>query len=154
MKPILGWSLAVAASMAAVPLCANAQHMGHDRAWRGDIVHFEAHDLNHWRAGGWRHGWHGGRMGWWWVLGGTWYFYPQPIYPYPDPYVPPTVVIQQPPQVVVQTPAPTAPTAPAANPTVAQWWYYCEAPKGYYPYVASCPSGWKSVPATPPAAPQ
>jgi len=29
-------------------------------------------------------------------------------------------------------------------------WYYCEAPKGYYPYVASCPGGWRPVSPTPP----
>ena len=28
--------------------------------------------------------------------------------------------------------------------------YYCEAARAYYPYVASCPGSWKSVPAAPP----
>ena len=31
-----------------------------------------------------------------------------------------------------------------------QFWYYCDAARGYYPYVSSCPGGWKTVPATPP----
>ena len=25
------------------------------------------------------------------------------------------------------------------------YWYYCENPQGYYPYVKSCPGGWKQV---------
>jgi hypothetical protein len=78
-------------------------------------------------------------LGWWWIAAGAWYFYPEPVYPYPypDPYIPP-VVVEQP------TPAPQ----PAA-----QFWYYCEASNGYYPYVSSCPSDWKLVPATPPGVP-
>ena len=81
-----------------------------------------------------------GRLGWWWVVGGVWYFYPQPAYPYPDPYVPPVVVVDQAPQS--DTPS---------VPPPAQNWYYCEASKSYYPYVANCPAGWKTVPATPSA---
>ena len=26
------------------------------------------------------------------------------------------------------------------------WWYYCRKPKGYYPNVERCPSGWEKVP--------
>jgi hypothetical protein len=29
-------------------------------------------------------------------------------------------------------------------------WYYCRNPEGYYPYVASCPSGWTKVAPAPP----
>lgn len=72
-------------------------------------------------------------MGWWWVAGGSWYFYPAPVYPFPNPYEPP----------VVQLPH-------AALPPPTAYWYYCEATKSYYPYVASCPLGWQRVPATPP----
>ena len=25
------------------------------------------------------------------------------------------------------------------------YWYYCQDPKGYYPYVKSCPGGWMQV---------
>ena len=77
-----------------------------------------------------QHGRHDGRVGWWWVVGGVWYFYPAPVYPFPDPYVPPA-----PPPVVI-TPPPQ--------------FYLCESPRGYYPYVPSCPGGWRVVPATPP----
>lgn len=139
----------------AMALCATAPGAtwaagpSHGPGWRGDIRQFERHDATRWRAGNWRHGPHAGRSGWWWVAGGVWYLYPRPIYPYPDPYLPPVVVVEQPAPVVVQA-APTAPPPPAA-PAV---WYFCEAANGYYPYVPACPTGWKTVPATPaPAAP-
>jgi Family of unknown function (DUF6515) len=45
-------------------------------------------------------------------------------------------------------PAPAAP-APAAS-AAAGTWYYCDASKAYYPYVQSCPGGWRPVAATPP----
>lgn len=135
MKSIVGWLLAVAALLGAVvPFNAVAQHR--DRGWHGDIRHFDQHDMHRWRSGAWRHGSHGGRVGWWWVASGTWYHYPQPVYPYPDPYRPPVIVVEQ--------------AAPAIPQPAIQFWYYCEAAGAYYPYVATCPSGWKTVPATPP----
>lgn len=114
------------------------------RGWGGqrDIRHFENRHLSVWRSGAWHHGRHDGRLGWWWVAAGTWYFYPGPIYPYPDPYIPPYVVVQS---------APAPETTTPAVPPAAQSWYYCEASQGYYPYVSSCPAGWKAVPATPPS---
>ena len=140
----------------AVPLAAAADQRGQGgHGWHGDIRHFERHDAHQWHSGGWQHGYHGGHLGWWWVAGGMWYFYPQPIYPYPDPYTPPVVVIQQTadPTVVVQTAPSVPPPSPSAPATVApqqpQSWYYCEESRSYYPYVASCPGGWKSVAATP-----
>ncbi len=128
--------------------------------WHGEIKRFERHDMGHWRGGAWKHGHHNGRLGWWWVVGGAWYFYPQPIYPYPNPYVPSVVVAPQPvvvaPQVYsapqaapVAPPEAVAPTISAA-PADPQYWYYCDASKTYYPYVATCDAGWRAVPATPP----
>jgi hypothetical protein len=33
--------------------------------------------------------------------------------------------------------------------TVAgQYWYYCQSPAGFYPYVTSCSTGWQPVPAS------
>ena len=77
--------------------------------------------------------------GWWWVLPGAWWLYDRPYYPYPAS---PPVVIQPVPQepVVVQ---------PAPQPA-AQTWYYCESARAYYPYVQTCPEGWRPVPAAPP----
>lgn len=68
-------------------------------------------------------------------------FYYPPAYYYGPPvvYAPPPVVYSQP-QVTYTQPA-------------TQYWYYCDAARGYYPYVNSCPGGWRQVqPAsTPPA---
>jgi hypothetical protein len=59
---------------------------------------------------------------------------------------PPAVVYDEPVRtVVVQEPSPVVMAPPPAN----QWWYYCRTAGAYYPYVASCPSGWERVPATP-----
>jgi hypothetical protein len=138
-------TLAFLSVLFAMPLPALAQHR--DRGWRGDIRHFERHDVHQWHSGVWQHGHHDGRLGWWWVVGGMWYFYPQPVYPYPDPYTPPVVVIQQTAPAVVAQPAPPATTAPAA--AAPQYWYYCESSKTYYPYVSTCAEGWKAVPAQP-----
>ena len=111
---------------------------GDDRdVWRGDIWRFREHDMDRWRGGYWVHGDHDGRWGWWWVVTGLWYFYPRPIYPYPDPYIP-----YEPAQPVLPVPS---------TPPTVQYWYYCEGAKAYYPYVESCPGGWKRVPATPSA---
>ncbi|MDA8363235.1 MAG: hypothetical protein M0Z84_05295 [Gammaproteobacteria bacterium] len=110
------------------------------RVWRGDIRNFHRWDMDRWRGGYWVHAHHDGRWGWWWVVAGLWYFYPRPIYPYPDPYTPPYV------------PAVPVLPAPSAPPEV-QYWYYCNGAKGYYPYVQSCPGGWRRVPATPSAPP-
>jgi hypothetical protein len=122
-----------------VMAAAQAQHrQGHPHpgapAWRGDIRHFHDHDWGVWRDGRWFHGRHGGHLGWWWVIGSSWYFYPAPVYPYPDPYLPPAAI------------------APPAEPPPAQYWYYCESARAYYPYVPSCVGGWTRVPATPDAA--
>lgn len=106
--------------------------------WRGDIRYFPRYDARIWRGGRWYHGGYGGRIGWWWIVAGTWYFYPGPVYPYPNPYVPPVVN-----QTYVVPPA-------TPGPAPIQYWYYCAAAKGYYPYVPTCPSGWQKVPETPP----
>jgi hypothetical protein len=58
-------------------------------------------------------------------------------YPYGEPYAYPPVVIAPSTQVSVQPP-------PQAS------WYYCDNPRGYYPYVQQCPGGWKPVAPTPP----
>ena len=99
------------------------------------VARFGAGDLSAWRGGHWFHGAFGGTYGWWWWADGFWYWYPAPVYPYPDvvadTYVP-DEDYQGPPQ----------PAGPV--------WYYCHSPAGYYPYVRACPTGWETVPATPP----
>ncbi len=144
MKQIIARIVVGTLMVASLP--ALAEHR-EGRHWEGREIHrFGERDLEIWRGGHWFHGRHDGRRGYWWVAAGIWYFYPSPVYPYPDPYTPPVMVINQQPPVMVAPPAP----APAQQP--AQSWYYCNSAKGYYPYIPSCPEGWKSVPAQPPQA--
>jgi len=106
---------------------------------------FHERHVQVWRGGNWYHGGYQGRFGWYWVVGGVYYPYPSPIYPYPDPYIP-GVVVGAPPVVSISSPKP----AVLASQPLPSVWYFCEASQGYYPYVAECPAGWKSVPAIPP----
>lgn len=145
MKTSRAIPLILMAVFLAAALSAQAErprHGGHD-GWHGDIARFPRHDMDRWRGGYWNHGWHDGHLGWWWVVAGAWYFYPQPVWPYPDPYRPPVVLV----------PAEPEPPPIATTQQVPQVWYYCESAQAYYPYVSSCPTGWKTVPATPPGAP-
>lgn len=65
-------------------------------------------------------------------------------YPYYSYYSAPPVVIERQPQEYIVRPDP--------EPEEPTYWYYCQNPKGYYPYVQRCPSGWmKVVPSAPPA---
>lgn len=137
-----------------VPAQAQSVSVGVQRH-SGDMHRLESRDLHRWRGGRWHQGHHHGQYGWWWVVHGNWYYYPQPVYPFPDPYRPPVIVEQvvtQP--VIVQVPVPAQTPMPTPAPVVQpvpqqQFWYYCDAAKGYYPHVASCPSGWRTVPAQP-----
>jgi len=69
--------------------------------------------------------------------GPPWWYYPAPYY-YPTP-----VVVQRAPVTYIEQ---GSSDAPASSPA---WWYYCDASKGYYPYVKECPSGWQRVPPAP-----
>ena len=78
----------------------------------------------------------------WWP---DYYWYPPYYYPY---YYPPvydpgytTPAVAQPPTYIQQAPVPT-------------YWYYCESPPGYYPYVQQCPGGWLTVVPPAPAPPR
>lgn len=106
-----------------------------------------------------RGGWHGG-VGVY--FGAPYPFFPYPYgpYAYPYPYVynpPPVVVTPAQPQVYIeqgstQAPAQTTPPSTSTGNANANYWYYCEAADGYYPYVKECPAGWKQVTPTPPPA--
>lgn len=86
----------------------------------------------------WAHGhWHGhARFG---VFVGptvAWpYYYPEPYY-----YYPPTVAVQPSPPVYIEQ----------AQPAPQQYWYFCQNPQGYYPYVKECSSTWQRVLPQPP----
>src|SRR5712691_3381475 len=34
-----------------------------------------------------------------------------------------------------------------SQPYASQYWYYCQNPSGYYPYVQQCTTNWQPVPA-------
>lgn len=128
-----GAALLISACALAAPAIAEDHDRGHDRDrdhdgrdWHDrDIRRFHEHDIDVWRGGRWEHGRHEGREGWWWIVNGGWYWYPAPAYPYPDPYLPPVA-------------------APPLPPTV---YYWCDNPRGYYPYVPQCLAPWRAVPA-------
>jgi hypothetical protein len=79
---------------------------------------------------GWAPGW---GLGWAWG---------PPLYwgaPYPN-YVMPPVVIEQSPPIYVE---------PDLEAEQVYYWYHCENPQGYYPYVKQCPGGWTKVSPSP-----
>ena len=70
------------------------------------------------------------------------YYDPYPYYPYYPPAVVP--VPSSPPVYIERSP-------PAVNqPLPSGYWYYCDNPQGYYPYVTDCPMGWRQVDPVPP----
>ena len=71
-----------------------------------------------------------------------------PYYPYYSPYYaypPALVTVPATPPVYIQQSPPTAQQYPSG------YWYYCNNPKGYYPYIKECPDGWQQVEPIPPA---
>jgi hypothetical protein len=129
-----------------------------------DYRHFNRYEHDLWVGGRWNKTCFAGRCGWWWFAEGQWYFYEQPVYPYPltvsdiaylEPIeVAPVIVAPQAP-VMMAPPAPVMVAPPAPPQPAAPTWSYCESSRTYYPYVQSCPEGWKSVPAQPaPGAPR
>ncbi len=136
-------------------------HYGYYEYRERHFDRFSFEERERWQGGYWRQDWHNGRYGWWWWNDGFWYYYPQPIYPYPD-YVaedyyrePEEVIVVQPPVEYQATPVQPLPQTQAA-PQAQQYWYYCDDPAGYYPYINTCNTQWRQVPVlTPPqTAPQ
>lgn len=66
-----------------------------------------------------------------------WYYPPYYGRPY---YESPTVIVQQPIQYVNK------------YDNTSNYWYYCQSPKGYYPYVTQCDASWIKVHPFPPDA--
>ncbi len=119
-----------------------------------------------WAGGYW--GWNGGAHVWypgqwvperpgfryygpnWAFVGGEWVFtsaYWAPMVVEPAP----VVVVQQAPVVVQQQPTEYIQQPQVAPPQGLDpnYWYYCQNPAGYYPYVQNCDS-WQQVTPTPP----
>lgn len=69
-------------------------------------------------------------------------WYPAPVYYAPPPPAYYYGVVRSSPPVYVER-------AEAVGNRSADWWYYCEQSKGYYPYVKTCPGGWQKVSPTP-----
>ena len=113
-----------------------------------EVRRFSHEDMERWRGGRWRQTCDFGRCGWWWFAGGMWYFYDRPVYPYPMvvgevTYIEPMPVA--PPPVVV-LPAPPPPPPPPVLQAAPQFWYWCDNPQGYYPYVQACSVEFRQVP--------
>jgi hypothetical protein len=92
--------------------------------------------------------WEGERAGYryvpaaWVLVGGEWVFNAAYWQPYAPAVIvqPAPIVVQQAPTYVQQPQAQSAP--PGLDP---RFWYYCQNPAGYYPYVQSCPVAWQPV---------
>ena len=107
--------------------------------------------------GGHGHGHRGARVGIGLYLGPG-YGYPvyRPAYPYyyADPYgwSPPVVAVPAEPPVYIERGNDAPGYSGGTNGQQPQgYWYRCNQPDGYYPYVTNCPGGWLQVPAQPPA---
>jgi hypothetical protein len=94
---------------------------------RHDVARFTPQQREAWTHGSWRHDRHHGHFGWWWNFNDFWFFYPEPFYPYPN-YVGEYYDDEY---------------------TADDYWYWCEEPRGYYPYVQECDVDWIPVPPTP-----
>jgi hypothetical protein len=55
---------------------------------------------------------------------------------YPPHYYSPVVIERASPPVYIER---------SSDSGAANFWYYCAAAKGYYPYVKQCPGGWQLV---------
>lgn len=99
-----------------------------------------------------RHGGHGGHFGLGLYFGVpySYNYYPYPYYSYPYSYYPPVVVAPSQPPVYVEQGSPSTSQQTSSMPD-DYYWYHCDKPEGYYPYVKECPSGWQKVTPTPPS---
>ncbi len=126
MKKLICAVLVSVAMLLTIPLPSDA---GHKRVYVGANIRV---GYPGWRGhhGGWHRPYRAWRPGPYWgttvVLGPLWY-------PYAYHQTPP-VIVQQPPPVYVQP-----------EPQQDNYWYYCQNPQGFYPYVKSCPEGWMKV---------
>ena len=164
----LALAIAAAFTLSGVAVTASAQ--SHDHGMHsGGSWHGGGHSGGDWHGGdhgNWHGGWHGGwhgdhhdfrgpRFGFsfgfpaypYWGPSYGYYGYP---YPYAYPYEAYPYYYDSGPQVYIQRDSGGA-VAPANPARPSDYSYYCTDPAGYYPQVASCPSGWlKVVPNSPP----
>jgi len=96
---------------------------------RHDVARFTPQQREAWTHGTWHHDWHHGRFGWWWFFNDFWFFYPEPFYPYPT-YVGEYYDDEYTDEGYADD----------------GYWYWCDEPRGYYPYVQDCEVEWIPVP--------
>lgn len=97
---------------------------------------------------------HGARVGVGLYFGAPYYpypYYPYPYYAYPGPYYtyPPVVIRQAPPPVYIEQGNQQSQQS-QQQPAQDNFWYHCDNPEGYYPYIKDCPGGWQKVDPVPP----
>ena len=77
---------------------------------------------------------------------GPGYYGPPPYGYYPPyPYYPALVTVPSAPPTYIEQGEEQAQPAQQSS-----YWYYCDKPQGYYPYVKQCPGGWQKVSPQPP----
>ena len=143
LAPLVG-ALAFAMPAQAAPPSGGSQHHFEGSNHHGDFHHDHdrfRHDHFGVGFGFWDPWWDSGPADYWS------YYYPYYYPPYYPAYysAPPA-----PPPAAGYAPTPGAPTQATRAPP-PQYWYYCDSPQGYYPYVQNCGSSWRQVAATPPA---
>lgn len=83
-------------------------------------------------------------------------YYPPYYYPYQYYYPPVMAAPAQPPVYIEQqdqAPSQISPAIPQQATPDSYYWYHCDKPEGYYPYIKNCPDGWQKVAPTPPPQP-
>ena len=110
-----------------------------------------------WYGGGYYGGYYGHGPGWGrpgvgfgFGVGPSWRRYPRPVYPYPNYYLPPADEYYGAP--TLRDYGGRYDRGPDPNPQRPQYWYFCENPEGYYPYIQDC-DNWHQEPAEGPTPP-
>jgi hypothetical protein len=142
----------------AIPAVA-APHGGSERHFdgggRGDFHRDGGHFRHDHDRFGFGFGFGGGFWDPWWGWGpadywGYPYSYPYYYPAYPAYYAPPAGYAPQPGYAPPPGSTPETSTQAMGAPP-PQYWYYCDNPQGYYPYVQNCGAAWRQVAATPPS---
>ena len=154
-KIVLGALMLAGAAAVAAPAADAAGYGGygyrHGPGYGRPGAHFGFSAGPGWRGGRWVHGYHGPRYGWWWTVNNSWYPYPRPVYPYPA-YAPPPYASADEYYPNARGYTQDFDPGPSRNPQRPDYWYFCENPEGYYPYIQDC-DNWLQEPAEGPRPP-
>jgi hypothetical protein len=132
---IIGIVALVFLGLSSGAFCAQQGHSGGSRSG-GGYYGGTYHGGGHYYHGGGSHFFIGGYFGF------PYYTYPYGHYPYDYSYYYPYTY----PRYSYTYDQPTV----YIEQEQSSYWYHCQDPEGYYPYVTSCPGGWTSVTPTPP----